>query len=324
MHVPDGFINAATSAGAAAISVGGLATSLKVGTKRLREKQIPFAGLSAAVIFALQMLNFPVAAGTSGHLLGGALAAILLGPSMGVVVVSVVVIVQAFLFADGGVTALGVNVLNMAIITAIVAWPIFRGLVRVLPKSTGSAIGAAAIAAWASVVASSMGFTALYAIGGQGGADLGTVFGAMVGVHALIGIGEGLITATAIGAVLAARPDLVAGVADLQLKATTNAPSRRAAGAFVGVGLAVAIALVVFVAPLASSSPDGLEYVAEQTGIAVAAEDSQIGGPLADYQVSGVESEKAGTALSGVLGVGVTFLVGLGLLAVFQRRRVSA
>lgn len=324
MHVPDGFINAATSAGAAAISLGGLATSLKMGAVRLREKQIPFAGLSAAVIFALQMLNFPVAAGTSGHLLGGALAAILLGPSMGVVVVSVVVIVQALLFADGGVTALGVNVLNMAIITAVVAWPIFRVLVKVLPKSTGSAIGASAIAAWASVVASSIGFAVMYAIGGQGGADLGTVFGAMVGVHALIGIGEGLITATAIGAVLAARPDLVTGVADLELESTSTAPSRRAAGVFMGAGLAVAIALVVFVAPLASSSPDGLEYVAEQNGIAETAEDHAIGGPLADYQVSGVDSEAAGTAVSGVIGVGITFAVGLGLLMIVQRRRVDA
>jgi cobalt/nickel transport system permease protein len=174
------------------------------------------------------------------------------------------------------------------------------------------------------VVASSIGFTAMYAIGGQGGADLGTVFGAMVGVHALIGIGEGLITATAVGAVLAARPDLVTGVSDLELRSTSTAPSRRAAGAFVGVGMAVAIALVVFVAPLASSSPDGLEYVAAQTGIAETAEDNPIGGPLADYQVSGLESETAGTALSGVIGVGVTFVAGLGLLAVIQRRRVSA
>jgi cobalt/nickel transport system permease protein len=169
-----------------------------------------------------------------------------------------------------------------------------------------------------------MGFTAMYAIGGQGGADIGTVFGAMVGVHALIGIGEGLITATAVGAVLAARPDLVSGVADLELASTSTAPSRRAAGSFIGVGVAVALALVVFVAPLASSSPDGLEYVAEQTGIVEAGEDNPIGGPLADYQVSGVESESTGTALSGVIGVGVTFAVGLGLLAVFQRRRVSA
>lgn len=324
MHVPDGFINAATSAGAAAVSLGGLATSLKLGAARLREKQIPFAGLAAAVIFALQMLNFPVAAGTSGHLLGGALAVILLGPSMGVVVVSVVVIVQALLFADGGVTALGVNVLTMAIITAVVAWPIFRGLVKALPKSTGSAIGAAAVAAWASVVASSIGFTVLYAIGGQGGADIGTVFAAMVGVHALIGIGEGLITATAIGAVLAARPDLVTGVADLELASTSITPTRKAAGAFVGIGLAVAIALVVVVAPLASSSPDGLEYVAAQTGIAETAEDNPIGGPLADYQVAGVDNESAGTALSGIIGVGVTFVVGLGILGAIQRRRVSA
>ena len=324
MHVPDGFINAATSAGAAVVAGGGLATALRMGSAKLREKQIPFAGLAAAAIFALQMLNFPVAAGTSGHLLGGALAAILLGPSMGVVVVSVVVIMQALLFADGGVTALGVNVLNMAIITAVVAWPVFRGLVRILPKSTGSAIGAAAISAWASVVASSIGFTFLYAIGGQGGADIGTVFGAMVGVHALIGIGEGLITATAVGAVLAARPDLVTGVEDLQLRSTVATPTRSAAGAFVVSGVAVAIALVVFVAPLASSAPDGLEYVAQQTGIAEAAQDHPVGGPLADYQVAGVQSETAGTALAGVIGVAATFAVGLGGLALLQRRRASA
>ena len=323
MHVPDGFINAATSAGAAVVAGGGLATSLKMGSAKLREKQIPFAGLAAAAIFALQMLNFPVAAGTSGHLLGGALAAILLGPSMGVVVVSVVVIMQALLFADGGVTALGVNVLNMAIITALVAWPIFRGLVRILPKSTGSAIGAAAIASWASVVASSISFTFMYAIGGQGGADIGTVFGAMVGVHALIGIGEGLITATAVGAVLAARPDLVTGVEDFRLRSTVATPTRSAAGAFVVAGVAVAIALVVFVAPLASSAPDGLEYVAQQTGIAGAAQDHPVSGPLADYQVAGVESEAAGTALAGVIGVAATFAVGLGGLALLQRRRAS-
>lgn len=324
MHVPDGFINAATSAGAAVVAGGGLATSLRMGSESLKDKQIPFAGLAAAVIFALQMLNFPVAAGTSGHLLGGALAAILLGPSMGVVVVSVVVIVQAMLFADGGITALGVNVVDMALITALVAWPIFKGLLRILPKSTGSAIGASAVAAWASVVASSMGFTAMYAIGGQGGADIGTVFGAMVGIHALIGIGEGLITATAVGAVLAARPDLVAGVGDLELRATSTSPSKSAAGAFVGIGLAVALALVVFVAPLASSSPDGLEAVAQQTGFDAAASDHPIGGPLADYQVTGVENEPAATALSGLIGVGVTFALGLGALAVVQRRRESA
>ena len=164
----------------------------------------------------------------------------------------------------------------------------------------------------------------MYAIGGQGGADIGTVFGAMVGIHALIGIGEGLITATAIGAVLAARPDLVAGVGDLELRSTATAPSKSAAGAFVGIGLAVALALVVFVAPLASSSPDGLESVAQQAGFDAAAADHSIGGPLADYQVSGVESEPVARALSGVIGVGVTFAVGLGALAVYRRRRESA
>lgn len=322
MHIPDGFINGATSAGAAVVAAGGVGTALVQSGKQLKEKQLPFAGLAAAFIFALQMLNFPVAAGTSGHLIGGALAAILLGPWLGIVAVTVVVAVQALLFADGGVSALGLNVLNMAIVTVAVAWPIFRGLVKVLPTSNASVLGATMVASWASVVASSLAFALQYAIGGNGGVDPGTVFGAMAGVHAIIGIGEGIITALVVGAVLVVRPDLVYGTADLDLVPSgDSAPSRLAVGTFVIAGLVAAFALVFFVAPIASPNPDGLEYVAEETGFIDTAEDHAIGGPLADYGVAGIDSERAGTVVAGVIGTVLTFGVALGLVAVTRRRR---
>jgi cobalt/nickel transport system permease protein len=322
MHIPDGFINGATSAGAAVVAVGGLGAALRAGGRSLKEKQIPMAGLAAAFIFALQMLNFPVAAGTSGHLLGGALAAILLGPTLGITVVAVVVIVQALLFADGGVSALGLNVINMAVVTTLVAWGIYRTAMRVLPKRTPFVLGATMVAAWASVIASSIGFVVQYALGGQGGVDIGTVFGAMVGVHALIGIGEGLITATIVGAVLAVRPDLVVGVSTYDMATTTaSAPSRRAMTGFVAGGLAAAFALVAFVAPIASGDPDGLERVAEDTGFIETAEEHPLGGPLAEYGVSGVDDDRVGTVVAGVIGTVVTFAVGLVLVSVARRRR---
>jgi cobalt/nickel transport system permease protein len=217
MHIPDGFINGGVSAGAAVVAAGGLGATLKRAGQVLDERRVPLAGLAAAFIFAVQMLNFPVASGTSGHLLGGALAAILLGPSVGAVCVSVVLLVQALLFADGGLSALGLNILNMALVTAFAGYLAFVGLRRVLPARPGSVVVASGVAAGLSVVLSSVAFAAQYAIGGAGGASVGTVFGAMVGVHVLIGIGEGIITGLVVGAVLASRPDLVFGARDLDL-----------------------------------------------------------------------------------------------------------
>jgi cobalt/nickel transport system permease protein len=158
VHIPDGFINGTTSIGAAVVASGGLVGSLRAGARTLNDRQIPLAGLTAAFIFALQLLNFPVAGGTSGHLLGGALAAILLGPALGVTVVAVVVIVQALLFADGGITALGMNVEKMSHLTVLTGWLVFRALMTVLPKRSATVVGATMEAAWASVVASSLGF----------------------------------------------------------------------------------------------------------------------------------------------------------------------
>lgn len=215
MHIPDGFINAPTSIAAGVVAAGLIAISIRKAGTALDEKDLPLAGLVAAFVFAVQMLNFPVAAGTSGHLLGGCLAAVLVGPWVGSLALSVVFIVQALVFADGGLTALGLNIIVMGYATCFVGYGIFRLLRMVLPR-TKSAVGiASGLAAWCGVVAASLVFTAFYAIGGAGGAPVGTVALAMVGVHMLIGIGEGVITALTVGAVLAARPDLVHGARDL-------------------------------------------------------------------------------------------------------------
>jgi cobalt/nickel transport system permease protein len=216
MHIPDGFINAPTSLAAGAVAAGGVGVSLRRAAETLQEKQAPLAGLVAAYIFAVQMLNFPVAAGTSGHLLGGALAAILVGPWAGALCVSVVLLVQGLLFADGGLSALGLNIVNMALVTAWGGYAVFLLLRRALPRTRTSVTISAGVAAGISVVLASLAFVVEYAIGGNGGASVGTVFAAMVGVHTLIGIGEGIITALTVGVVLGVRPDLVYGAADLQ------------------------------------------------------------------------------------------------------------
>lgn len=225
MHIPDGFIDAGVSAGAGVVSIAGIGYSLKKAKETLDEKAAPLAGLVAAFIFAVQMLNFPVAAGTSGHLLGGALAAILVGPWAGALCVAVVLVVQS-LFADGGLTALGLNIINMALVTAWGGYAMFYLIRRVLPKNRSSVVAASGIASMLSVVLASLAFTLEYALGGTGTASVATVGAAMVGVHTLIGIGEGFITALTIGVVLGVRPDLVYGahdmLPDLQLRGSAQ------------------------------------------------------------------------------------------------------
>jgi cobalt/nickel transport system permease protein len=215
VHVPDGFIDAPLLVVTDVIAIGGVACAVKQSAKELDDQQVPLAGLVAAFVFAVQMLNFPVASGTSGHLLGGVLAAVLVGPWLGVLALSVVLFVQALLFADGGLTALGLNITLMALIGGLGGYTIVRALRRVLPRSSTGVAVASGLAAGVSVVLAAIGFTVAYAWGGQGGASTGTVLAAMVGVHALIGIGEGVITAMTIGAVMAVRPDLVHGARDL-------------------------------------------------------------------------------------------------------------
>ncbi|HEX9123876.1 MAG TPA: energy-coupling factor ABC transporter permease [Actinomycetota bacterium] len=215
MHIPDGFINAGVSAGAGVVAAGGIGVSLRKAAKTLEERQAPLAGLVAAFIFAVQMLNFPVAAGTSGHLLGGVLAAVLVGPWAGAICVALVIVVQGLFFADGGLSALGLNIINMSLITAFAGYAIFALLRTALPKTRSMTSASAGIAAAISVVLAAGGFVLEYALGGTGNAPISTVTAAMLGVHVLIGIGEGIITALTVGAVLAVRPDLVYGARGL-------------------------------------------------------------------------------------------------------------
>ncbi|MES4886814.1 energy-coupling factor ABC transporter permease [Streptomyces sp. NPDC096012] len=339
MHVPDGFIDAPTSAVTGVVAAGALAVSLRGARRELDERTAPLAGLVAAFIFAVQMLNFPVAAGTSGHLLGGALAAILVGPFTGVLCVSVVLLMQGVLFADGGLTALGVNITDMAIVTTVVSYAVFRGLLAVLPRRRRSVTLASFVAALLSVPAAAVAFTVIYAIGGTTDISLGKVATAMIGVHVLIGIGEAVITALTVGAVVAVRPDLVHGAHGLrqrlQLRVNgtlVDAPAAEAPTAPVAArtsrrtlwvtGLVTSLVLAGFVSFYASANPDGLEKVAHDKGIdkkaeAHAAADS----PLSGYGVKDVSDARLSGGLAGVIGVGVTVVAGSAVFWAVRRRR---
>ncbi|MDX3309809.1 energy-coupling factor ABC transporter permease [Streptomyces sp. NPDC054884] len=343
MHVPDGFIDAPTSAVTGVVAAGAIAVSLRGARRELDDRTAPLAGLVAAFIFAVQMLNFPVAAGTSGHLLGGALAAILVGPFTGILCVSVVLLMQGVLFADGGLTALGVNITDMAIVTTVVAYAVFRGLVKVLPRGRRSVTAASFVAALLSVPAAAVAFTFLYWIGGTTDVAIGKVATAMIGVHVLIGVGEAVITALTVGAVLAVRPDLVHGARDLRqtLRLRVNgelvdAPAadgarggpvapvaaRTSRRTLWAAGLVTSLVLAGFVSFYASASPDGLEKVAADKGIDAktekhAASDS----PLADYGVKDVTNARLSGGLAGVIGVGVTVVGGSAVFWTVRRRR---
>ncbi|MEV0082680.1 energy-coupling factor ABC transporter permease [Saccharopolyspora sp. NPDC050642] len=209
MHMSDGLLNAQTAVLFAAVAIAGLAVALTKARADLDDRTAPMAGLVAAFVFAAQMINFPVLPGVSGHLLGGALAAILAGPWVGALCVAIVLVVQALLFADGGLTMLGANITNMALIGTAAGYLVALALRRFARRSRTGLLVTAFVAAWVNTVAASGGFILEYAVGGAAGFGLGTAAVAMVGVHCLIGIGEGVITAATVGAVAAARPDLV-------------------------------------------------------------------------------------------------------------------
>lgn len=322
MHVPDGFFNAAVSLSTGAVAAAGVAVCLRGARRELDDRTAPMAGLVAAFIFAVQMLNFPIAAGTSGHLMGGALAAILVGPFTGVLCLAVVLLVQSVFFADGGLTALGVNITIMGIVGVLVGWGVFR-LVSRIARGKGAVTAAAFLAALISVPASALAFTLLFWIGGTAPIDAGTVAAAMGGVHVLIGVGEGAITALTVGAVLAVRPDLVYGArglaAPLLLRGadgtTTVRPGRPVAGSrgtrpFLLAGLGVTLLLAGLVSFFASGSPDGLESVAEDQGFLDRTADHLFGTwALADYgEVGGIP-----VGVAGVVGVGIVLLVAGGV-----------
>lgn len=215
MHVPDGFLDAPTSLATGVIAAAGVAVALRGARRELDDRTAPMAGLVATFIFAGQMINFPVAGGTSGHLLGGALAAVLVGPYTGALCISVVLLVQALLMADGGITAIGTNITLMGLVGAGAGWLVFIALRRVLPKKISMVAPAAGVAALVSVPVAALAFTVLFLIGGTAPIEIGKVLTAMLGWHTVIGIGEAVITMLVVGTVVATRPDLVYGARPL-------------------------------------------------------------------------------------------------------------
>jgi cobalt/nickel transport system permease protein len=211
VHVPDGFLDAPTSVGTAVVAVAGVGLALRGARRELDDRTAPLAGLVALFVFATQMLNFPIGAGTSGHLLGGALAAVLVGPWTATLAITVVLIVQATLMADGGITALGTNITLMGLFGVWVGWLVFIGVRRVLPARTASVVPAAGVAALVSVPTAAFAFSLLFAVGGTADIPFPTLAWAMVGVHSVIGIGEAVITALAVSSIIVTRPDLVYG-----------------------------------------------------------------------------------------------------------------
>ena len=297
MHVPDGFMNVTMSAATGVISFGTLWAYIRSAKDLIADKFIALTGMMSALIFVLQMINFPIAAGTSGHLLGGALAVIVLGPRLGLICLSVVVIIQSLLFADGGLSALGVNVLNMAIVTSATSWFIVKYWIKFIGKNKTSIVSVSVLAGILSVVFSSIAFTIQYAIGGTISIPVGTVLLAMVTTHFIIGFGEGIITALIITLLIRVRPDLIYAYE----RSDENTTKVSFYGLFI-----ILILLLSLVTPFASSSPDGLESVAEEFGF------TQTDGIvllLDDYGISAVNNDFISTVLSALLGVTVVAIM---------------
>jgi cobalt/nickel transport system permease protein len=299
MHVPDGFLDAPTLAATAGLATAGLGLALREVRRNLPPRRVPLIGLAAAFVFAAQMLNFPVAAGTSGHLIGAALAAVLLGPAAAIVAMTAVLLLQALMFADGGVTALGANVLNLAVIAPLAAYGVYRAVRSIAGDGPQATLLATGFAAWCSAMAAALACAAQLAVSGV--VAWGTVLAAMGSVHMVIGLGEAVITMLIVAVVMRARPELV----------TSAVPAvQRTYRRTVAVGAALAIGLMVLVAPFASSLPDGLEHVAERFGFARLAEASPPA-PLPDYTLVPLAeaSPWLATVLAGALGALVAFVV---------------
>ncbi len=228
MHISNGIINGPVAAIFAVIALAAMAFCVVRGRQDLDDRLAPMAGLVAAFIFAVQMLNFPIfTAGVSGHLLGGALAAMLVGPWVGALCVAVVLVVQALVFGDGGVAMLGLNITNMAVIGIAAAYLLIALLLRVLPRTTAGLAVTAFVAALVSVVVAALGFVLQYQLGGTTdlGGNLAGLAGTMAVSHLLIGIGEGLITATTVVTVAKVRPDLVYALRALKPATPASVPT---------------------------------------------------------------------------------------------------
>lgn len=308
MHIPDGFLSVPVSIVMWIVAIVVIAYALVRVNGELGEKQVPVMGVMAAAIFAGQMLNFPISGGTSGHLIGAALATIILGPWASILVMTSVVSIQALLFQDGGLLVMGSNLFNMAIVSTAVAYAVYTLVRRMLGNSRTGILAGGAISAWLSVVVTSLACALELAFSGTFRADL--AFPAMAGVHAVIGIGEALITLGALSFLLASRPDLL----------KMGSASQKGGAAVIVGGLIIAVALAIL-SPIASSNPDGLESIAEQNGFLAKAQ-----GPsfelIPDYLLPGVSSPALATILAGVIGVLVVFGVAFGI-AYARKRKAS-
>ncbi len=306
LHIPDGFLSVPVAVLFWVATIAVVAIAVRQ-CRSLDERQVPLIGVMAACIFAAQMLNFPIAGGTSGHLLGGALAAIVLGVWPAILVMTCVVALQALLFQDGGLLAMGANIFNMGVLTTFVGWACYRGLISMLRSQRWAIVTTGFVAAWLSVMAAAL-LTSLQLI--ASGTSATVVLPAMLGVHAFIGIGEGLITAAALSFLLATRPDLLAGSA-------AGAPGTRRAGAGILVGGVLIAALLALLSPLASSFPDGLERVAEDLGFLDRGLDPAYS-VLPDYTIPGLDGGIS-TILAGLVGVLIIVMLGIGIATTVRR-----
>ena len=308
MHIPDGFLSVPVSIAFWVISAVVVGYALHRVSRDLDERRVPLLAVLAAVIFAGQMLNFAVAGGTSGHLLGATLAAILLGPWAAVVVMTAVVSIQALLFQDGGLLVLGANLFNMAVVGVFVGYGVYQLMSRAFKgRRTGVPVSGFT-AAWVSILAAALSCALQLALSGTSPANLSVP--AMAGIHAIIGVGEGLITAGALAFVLAARPDLVA--------AEAPATAKRKALWIGGVAIAAILAVL---SPLASTHPDGLEWVAEQQGFLEAGL-APVYNIIPDYVFPGIANERLATIAAGIVGV-LVVLTASWLAARGARRRAA-
>lgn len=285
LHIPDGFLNFFVSLVCWGITILVLAVAISRTNKSLGERQIPLMGIMAAFIFAAQMINFPVAGGTSGHLLGGTLAAIMLGPWAAMLVMTAVIAVQGLLFQDGGLLVMGANILNMGILTVAIGYGLYRGT---FGASRSVKLAVAGFAAWLSVMAGA--FATAMELWLSGTSNLQTVTLAMLGVHAVIGLGEALITVAALAFIFQTRPDLLD-------EKSTGAQGGRG---WVVAGFLIALA-VILLSPMASVNPDGLNRVAMDLGFIHAAQSGA--GPFAGYTVPFLANSSLAKIAAGVLGL---------------------
>ncbi len=291
MHIPDGFIDGKTAAVTGGLSATAVGLALRHIKHELPARRVPLLGLAAAFLFAAQMVNFPVAGGTSGHLVGGVLVAALLGPGAAVIVVTAVLIVQCFLFADGGVMALGANIFNMGVLDGVGGYFIYRLVCAALPGPRGR-VTAVAFAGWCATVIAAISCAGQLAWSGT--VPWSLAFPAMAGVHMLIGIGEGLISALVYVAIQRTRPELIP---------ENNLPAQpQKRGELIGYGLLAALGVAIFIAPFACSWPDGLEAVAGRLGFEQRVAAPIISAPAPNYQMPGIHWAVGATAMAGALG----------------------